>query len=335
MHASLYCYPTLEVRGVFLDISKTFDRVWHEALIYKIKSIGISGPLLKLIESFLSNRYQRVLFNGQSSTCLPIIAGVLQGSILGPLFFLMYINDLSKNLSSITKLFADDTSIFSVVHDVDLSAKQLNDDLNKISDWVFQWKMAFNPDLSKQVQKIVFSHKTHKISRLKVNFNNSPVAQSTYQKHLGLYLDEKINFIHHIKEKISKPYRGIGVIKKLRNNLPRQSLLTICKSFIRPHLDYGDVVYDQSYNETFCSKLESVQYNAALAITGAIRGTSQTKLYVELGLESLKARRWFRRLCYFYKLKSYGIPPYLFQLTPQESHSYNARNSEDIPTYHC
>ena len=109
---------------------------------------------------------------------------------------------------------------------------------------------------------------------LKVNFNNSPVVQSTYQKHLGLYLDEKLNFFHHIKEKISKVYRGIGVIKKLQNNLPRQSLLTIYKSFLRPHLGYGDVVYDQPHNETSCSKLESVQYNPPLAITGEIRGTS-------------------------------------------------------------
>ena len=175
-------------------------------------------------------------------------------------------------------------------HVVDVSAKQLNDDLNKISKWAFQWKMAFNPDLSKQVQEIVFSRKTHKISHPKLNFNNSPVVQGTCQKHLGLYLDEKLNFSHHIKEKISKAYRGIGVIKKLQNFLPRQSLLTIYKSFIRPHLDYGDVVYDQPHNETFCSKLESVQYNAALANTGEIRGTSQTKLYVDLGLESFKAR---------------------------------------------
>ena len=180
---------------------------------------------------------------------------------------------------------------------------------------------GFDPDFSKQAQEIVFSRKTHKISHPKLNFNNSPVVQGTCQKHLGLYLDEKLNFSHHIKEKISKAYRGIGVIKKLQNFLPRQSLLTIYKSFIRPHLDYGDVVYDQPHNETFCSKLESVQYNAALAITGAIRGTSQTKLYVELGLESLNARCWLRRLCYFYKFKSYRLPPYLFQLIPYESHS--------------
>ena len=149
IYTSFDCYPTLEVRGVILDISKAFDRVWHDGLIYKIKSVGISGPLLKLIENFLSNRYQRVLINGKSSTCLPIIAGVLQDSILGPLFFLIYINDLSKNLSSITKIFADNTSTFSVVHDIDLSAKQLND-LNKISEWAFQWEIDFNPDLSKQ-----------------------------------------------------------------------------------------------------------------------------------------------------------------------------------------
>ena len=150
------CYPTLEVRGIFLDISKVFDRVWHEGLIYKIKSIGISGPLLKLIGSFLSNKYQQALLNGQSSTCLPIIAGNPQGSISGPLFFLIYINDLRKNLPSVTELFADNTSIFSVIHDVDLSAKQLNDDLSKSSEWVFQWKMSFNPDLFKQAQKLLF-----------------------------------------------------------------------------------------------------------------------------------------------------------------------------------
>ena len=141
--------------------------------------------------------------------------------------------------------------------------------------------MAFSTDLSKQVQEIVFSHKTHKITHPKLNIHNSPVVQSTCQKHLRLQLDEKLNFSHHIKQKISKAFRGIGVIKKLQKNLPRQSLLTIIyKSFIRPHFDYRDVLYDQPHNETSSSKLESVQYNAALAITGTIHGTSQTKLYV-------------------------------------------------------
>ena len=119
----LDCYPSLKVRVVFLDTSKAFDRVWHEGLIYKIKSVGMSGALLKLVELFLSNGYQRVLLNEQSSTWLPIIASVLQGFILGPLFILIYINGLSKNLSSTTKLFADDTSIFSTRGQM----QQLND----------------------------------------------------------------------------------------------------------------------------------------------------------------------------------------------------------------
>ena len=100
-------------------------------------------------------------------------------------------------------------------------------------------------------------------------------------------IDEKFNFNHHLKEKIAKANKGIGLIRKLPHILPRQSLLTIYKSFIRPHLDYGDIVYDQPNNEDFCNTIEKVQYNAALAITGAIKGTSQLKIYNELGLESM------------------------------------------------
>ena len=98
---------------IFLDISKAFHRVWHDGLIYKVKYIGINGMFLKLITSFLENRFQRVVLTGQTFSWEPVLAGVPQGSVLGLLFFLIYINDLSKNLSSNTKLFADDTSIFS------------------------------------------------------------------------------------------------------------------------------------------------------------------------------------------------------------------------------
>ena len=93
-------------------------------------------------------------------------------------------------------------------------------------------------------------------------------------------------------------------------------LLSIYKSFIRPHLDYGDIVFDQPTNDSFCKKLENIQYNAALAITGAIKGTSQAKLYKEFGLESLKLRRKLKCLCTFYKIKTTGLPSYLFSLIP-------------------
>ena len=195
--------------------------------------------------------------------------------------------------------------------------------------------MSFNPDLSKQGQEVIFSRKASRVDHPVVTFNNSPVAHTPCQKHLGLYLDERLNFNHHIKEKISKACKDIGVIRKLRYILPRNSLLTIYKSFIRPHLDYGDIIYDQPNNQTFSNKLEAVQSNAALAITGAIRGISRIKIYQELGLESLKSCIWFRHLCYFYKIKNYGFPRYLFKLIPLDTHSYNTRFSQNITIYCC
>ena len=101
--------PSLEVRGVFLDLSKAFDKVWHEGLLYKLNSNGINGNALHLIKSFLHNRNQRVVLNGQISSWLSIRGGVPQGSVLGPLFFLIYVNDLPEGLNFEVKLFADDT----------------------------------------------------------------------------------------------------------------------------------------------------------------------------------------------------------------------------------
>ena len=137
---------------------------------------------------------------------------------------LVYINDLSKNLSSTSKLFVDDTSIFSVVYNISLLSLELNDDWIKISNWACQWKMSFNPEVTKQTQEVVFSCKNQKVTHPIVHFNNSPVMRSSIQKHLGIHLDEKLNFVHHIKEKISKANKGVSVIKKFNNTLPRKPL---------------------------------------------------------------------------------------------------------------
>ena len=115
--------------------------------------------------------------------------------------------------------------------------------------------MSFNPDVSKQAQ-VIFSRKQAKSVHPDLVFNNTPVHQTHYQKHLGVYLDMKLNFKLHIKEKISKAMKGICIIKKLSNVLPRKSLITIYKSFVRPHLDYGDLIYDQPNNEVSVNKLK-------------------------------------------------------------------------------
>ena len=228
-------------------------------MILKLKQNGISGNLLKIIEDFLSNRYQRVVLNGESSGWAVVNAGVPQGSILGPLLFLVYINDLSAGLSSNPRLFADDTSLFSVVHDRNTSANELNNDLLKIRSLAYQRKMNFNPDPSKQAQEVIFSRKIKKPNHPELIFNNIPVNQTSYQKHLGMFLDNKLNFGEHLKYITNKVNKSIGLLHKLQMILPRRSLVIIYKSFIRAHLDYGDIMFDQAFNKSFHDNLESIQ----------------------------------------------------------------------------
>ena len=122
-----------------------------------------------------------------------------------------------------------------------------------------------------QTQGVIFSPKTQRVIYPPAIFNNIPVVHSSCQKHLGIYLYEKLNFSNHIKEKISKANKGVGILRKLYNGLPRNSLITIFKSFIQFHLDYGAIIFNQPENESFCKKIKSVKYNAAPAITGNSR----------------------------------------------------------------
>ena len=163
--------------------------------------------------------------------------------------------------------------------------------------------MSFNPDPPKQAQEVIFSRKTTRKIHPKIFFNNIPVSKADSQKHLGLHLDSKLSFDIHIKTILTKVNRTIDILRKYQQVLPRPFLITIYKAFIRPHLDYGDVIFDQAFNNSIHQRLESIQYNAALAITGAIRGTSKEKLYQELGFESLQSRRWFRKLSLLQNIK--------------------------------
>ena len=174
--------------------------------------------------------------------------------------------------------------------------------------------MQFNPDPNKQAYEVIFSRKSNSnsFSYPPVKFNENNNTKCSYQKHLGIVLDSKLNFNTHIDQKIKKCNKLIGLMKRLSVNLPRSVLLTIYKSFIRPHLEYGDILYDKPDNEHFQNKIEKVQYKAYLAITGAIQGTSREKLYEELGLHSLVERRRRNKLIFFCKIVNGLLPDYLY-----------------------
>ena len=149
--------------------------------------------------------------------------GIPQGSVLGPLLFLIYINDLPDGINSLCKIFADDTSRFSKVYDIHKSTSNLNDDLGKISYWAYQWKMQFNPDPNKHANEVIFSRKTNSnnLSHPPIKFNNNNISKCPHQKHLGTVLDSKLNFKAHVDQKIKKCNRMIGLIRRLSINLPR------------------------------------------------------------------------------------------------------------------
>ena len=174
--------------------------------------------------------------------------------------------------------------------------------------------MQFNPDPNKQANEVIFSRKTssNNLSHPPIKFNKIDISKSPHQKHLGIVLDSKLSFNAHVDQKIKKCNRIIGLIRRLSTTLPRNALLTIYKNFVRPHLDYGDILYDKPNNENFQNKLEKVQCRACLAITSAIQGTSRTKLYDELGLRSLRKRRWCNKLIFFYKIVNGLLPDYLY-----------------------
>ena len=203
---------SLEVRAVFLDISKAFDKVWHVGFIFKLEQNGVCGNLLKFFQNYLTNRKQRVVLNSSFSDYSIIESGDPQGSVLGPLLFLIYINDLERNIKSNIKFFADDTMLFSIVYDPTISANDLNHD----------------PDPSNQATEVFFSFTKSTANHPQLIFNGSVVAKVSNQKHLGIILDWGLSF-----EKL----------KCLSNFLPLKSLDQMYKAIVRSHLDYCDVIY--------------------------------------------------------------------------------------------
>ena len=163
--------------------------------------------------------------------------------------------------------------MFLVVYDTQLSANDLNKDLEIINNWTFQWKINFNPDSIKQAQEVILNRKAKEIYHHPLVFNNPGISQSSSQKHLGVILNTKVIFDEHLKMVFLRINKTLEFSKnyKIRTNYYN-------KAFVRPHLDYGDILYDQDYNMSFHQNLESIQYNACLGITGVIQDTSKEKV---------------------------------------------------------
>ena len=161
--------------------------------------------------------------------------------------------------------------------------------------------MSFNPEPSKQAQEVFFSRKIQKPCNFLIYLNNKLVKQVPSQENLGIISHSKLDFEEHLKNTLNKVNKTIALLRKLENFLPRGPLLTIYKSFVRPHLDYGDVIYDQHYNNSFRQKLELMQYNAFLPIVGAFKRFLYGKTSSRIRFKILKTTRWIRKLHYFFK----------------------------------
>lgn len=278
-----------EVIGVFLDLTKAFDRVWHTGLEYKLKAVGIQGQVFKLLTSYLKDRQQFVTICGQKSEKRTMKAGVPQGSVLGPLLFLIYINDITIKVRNQSFLFADDTSLFSNIGDgdADASVTSLNCDLKEIYAWAKTWLIDINP---KKTVAMLFSIKRLPSRLSPILLGDQTIPLVPVHKHLGMFLTTTLNWKHHIEQTTSKCFKLLGTLKKFKYRWSRRALETCFKSFVRPILEYGCILYD-SCSHSDIMRVESVQLEAARIVTGAKKGTSHSALYDELGWTTLADRR--------------------------------------------
>ena len=224
-----------------LDVSKAFDRVWHEGLIFKLKQLGISGNLLKWFKSYLTNRRQRVILGGHNSTYKHIHAGVPQSSILGPLLFLIYVSDMTTGLLSDVHQYADDTSLLITVKDPLSALHIINHDLVILQKWADQWRVTFNPS---KTNFMTLSLKKPRLAPIPITWNNVAIEESTEFSILGVTIVNDMTWGSHILKLISKASKRLYVLRKYRDILPRKALETIYISMIRPILEYGDVLYN-------------------------------------------------------------------------------------------
>ena len=279
--------------AIFLDLKKAFDTVHHEMLINKLSKSGINGPELDWFKSYLSERYQVCKINEEQSDMLPILFGVPQGSILGPLLFSLYVNDLpchvNKNQAKIC-LYADDTVIFARSEEVCQVARVLTEEMRKVAQWLYKNKLTLNVKKT----KVMLFGSTVKIAQnteaFAVKIQNNILEQVNSLKYLGIYLDPTISWKGHLTHVKNSVNRKIGLLYRTRSFLKGDTLNTMYPSLILPSLEYCDVVWGNAANK-YLSKLNTLQNKAGKIILNVNRCFPTKGVFDCLGWRTLESRR--------------------------------------------
>jgi histone H3/H4 len=317
-----------DIRFIFLDFSKAFDRVWHAGLLHKLKEAGIGNPLLKWFKSYLSNRKHRVVVEGEESGLHNITAGVPQGSVLGPILFILYINALIKEVNIEVRVYADDATLYIAYDNPQTSATTIEENLANIQKWADDWYMSFNPQ---KTESLTFTRKRDPIIPT-IRLNGVEIKEVSNHKHLGITLQRDAKWSTHIAEITSRAKRRLDVLRSYAYTLDRRSIEKLYISYIRPILEYSDTVWDNCRN---CDKeaLENIQLEAARLVTGAKRKTIRRLLYEDVQWETLETRRQTHKLITMYKIQNDLTTTTLQELLTQttaERHDYNVRSQENL-----
>ena len=288
-----------QVDVIILDFSKAFDVVSHRKLLAKLDHYGVRGNIHKWIASFLTNRSQRVLVKGTMSESAPVESGVPQGTCLGPILFLCFINDIADGISSFIRLFADDALLYRPIRTPE-DHTVLQEDLAELEEWAAKWGMKFNP------KKCYAMSTTKKKSIPSIHFYTlcnvvlSSVANNPY---LGINISEDLTFAAHINKTVAKSSRTLGFLNRTMRSCPRRLRELAYFTMCRTTLEYASQVWDPPDNSREASNLEKVQRRAArFVVKDYRRRASVTAILQDLGWEPLSSRRQNSRLTLFHQI---------------------------------
>ena len=235
-----------KVRVVFGDISKAFDRVWHAGLLAKLNSTGVTGDLNKWFSSYLAGRKQRVVLDNINSDFLLIKAGVPQGSVLGPLLFLLYINDIADNLQCGISLFADDNIIFTSADTMEDCTNALNKDLIEMENWAAAWLVTFSAKKNLSIWCFHFIPNQWYPPPPPLRFMNVDIKNVVEHIHLGLTFTSNLKWSSHINNISIKANKRLTILNKLSFKITRKGLEQLYFAYIRSLLEYGAVVFSNA-----------------------------------------------------------------------------------------